>query len=281
VAEGGTDRLSFPEDFDDQFPLGPHEGNSAYFGRDVLRGLITGIDDFIQARQPRWRAFRSVGPVLLGSAGWIDDHELIDKLTELAGASIVVTKQSRAAKNLKWLREVNTRTPGLPMDAFAALRDLALKVDGEPVVLGPYDRIDEIAIPTIRTIGFRKRHRNEIPLPPLMHAKLALLGHLWWHDEDVLGYPADLVFFTSRRLWVSSANFTRGSRHSLEFGYWTEDEALLRGAERFLTTAMRYSEGVDPESDVFEPEFAPVEWDDEAIRAALAEIDWEPDEDDP
>lgn len=29
-----------------EFPVGPDDGNRAYFGRDVLRGLIEGIDDF-------------------------------------------------------------------------------------------------------------------------------------------------------------------------------------------------------------------------------------------
>ena len=33
---------------------------------------------------------------MLASAMWIDDPELIDKLGELSGASVVVTKQSRA-----------------------------------------------------------------------------------------------------------------------------------------------------------------------------------------
>jgi len=44
-------------------------------------------------------------------------------------------------------------------------------------------------------------------------------------------------------------------------------------------SAMRYSETVDPESDVFEPDFAPVEFDDEAFREAVAEM--EPFEDGP
>jgi hypothetical protein len=43
---------------------------------------------------------------------------------------------------------------------------------------------------------------------PLIHAKLALLGELWWHDEDALGHIADVTGFRARRLWVSSVNFT-------------------------------------------------------------------------
>jgi hypothetical protein len=265
-------RRAFPRDFDAEFPVGPHEGNRAFLGRDVLRGLVAGIDEFIRDEQPRWRKARSLGPVLLGSAGWISDRELIDKLGDLAGASIVVSKMPRGARQLERLRAVNERTPGLPARAFYELSQVAPKVDGRPIVVGPYDDPEwEGVVPTIRTIGFRRGGVEDIAGPPLMHAKLALLGHLWWHDEGPLGHVDDIVGFTARRLWISSANFTHGSRASLEFGYWTEDEALVQGAERFLTTALRFSEGLDPESDVFSPDFEPFVFDDEAMRDAWVE----------
>jgi hypothetical protein len=131
-------------------------------------------------------------------------------------------------------------------------------------------------VPTIRTLGYRRR--GKVP-PPIIHAKLAVLGHLWWHDEGPVGVE-DVVGFTPRRLWVSSANFTRSSRRSLEFGYWTEDPALVRGAERFLVGAMRYSEGLDPEADAFEPDLAHVEFDDAAMAEALRDSWDETDDDD-
>jgi hypothetical protein len=277
-----ADRGSFPTTFDDEFPVGSEVGNSAFFGRDVLRGLIAGIDDFIRVEQPRWKQFRSLGPVLLGSAMWINDRELIDKIGELVGASIVVSKQERGARKLDKLRKLNERTPGLPVAAFGALIGLAAKVEGGPVVVGPYDPLDEGTVPTIRTIGYRRvPSQPVVPLPAIMHAKLALLGHLWWHDEGALGHVEDVIGFTPRRLWVSSANFTTSSRSSLEFGFWTEDDRLVQGAERFLTTALRYSEGLDPESDAFEPELVPVVFDDEAFREVLAEMNWDDEDDDP
>jgi hypothetical protein len=110
---------------------------------------------------------------------------------------------------------------------------------------------------------------------PIMHAKLALLGHLRWHDEDAFGNPDDIIWFTPQRLWISSANFTSRSRLSLEFGFWTEDSALVERAEQFLVTAMRFSEGLDPDSDLFEPDLAPVEYDDEAFREIIAEMRWD------
>jgi hypothetical protein len=226
MSEDSTPRHAFPGTFNNELAVGPHEGNNAFFGLDVLRGLVAGIDDFIYQRQPRWAQFRSLGPVLLGSAMWIDDSEpiddseLIDKLGELSGASIVITKLSRSASKLRQLEEleaVNERTPGLPIQAFASLSDLAPKVDGRPTVIGPYDSMHEDDVPSIRTLGYRRRG----PLVPIMHAKMALLGHLWWHDEGPLGHVDDVIGFTPKRLWLSSANFSSSSRRNLEWGFWT------------------------------------------------------------
>lgn len=264
---------SFSDEFDDQFLVGAEPGNNAFFGRDVLRGLVDGIDDFIHLRESRWRQFRSVGPALLGSAMWIDDKDLIGKLGELSAASIVVTKQgrdSRKLQKLQELQEINGRLPGLPIRAFSTLGGMAPKVGGKPVVVGPSDPMDDTVLPTIRTIGYRRR----AALAPIMHAKLALLGNLWWHDEGALGHVEDVLGFAPRRLWVSSANFTGASRRSLEFGYWTEDSALIEGTERFLLKVIRSSESLDPDSDSSDPELAPVEFDDEAMAEALSEMEW-------
>jgi hypothetical protein len=197
-------------------------------------------------------------------------------LAELSGVSIVITKQDRRAskvRKLVTLEEVNERTPGLPIRAFASLGGLAPQVGGSPAIVGPYDKIDQGQIPAIRTLGFRKRD----DLPPIMHAKLALLGHLWWHDEGPRGHPDDVLGFSATRLWVSSANFTQASRRSLEFGYWTEEPALVQGAERFLLKAIRSSEGLDPESDSLDPELAPVDFDDAAFAEVMAEFRWDDD----
>lgn len=210
---------------------------------------------------------------------WIDDPELTKKLGELSGASIVVRKQGREPyklRQLEALHEVNQRTPGLPIRAFPALGGLTPKVDGKAIVVGPYDPMDDGVVPTIRTLGYRKRG----DFPPIMHAKLALLGHLWWHDEGPLGHVEDVVGFTPRRLWVSSANFTSSSRRSLEFGYWTEDPALVKGTERFLVKLIRSSEGLDPDADSFDPELVPVEFDDAAMAEAVAEMGWDELDDD-
>jgi hypothetical protein len=149
-------------------------------------------------------------------------------------------------------------------------------VGGEPIVLGPYDKVDsEQLLPTFRTIGHRKT--NEVN-PPIAHAKLALLGRFWWHDEGPLGHVEDVLGFRAIRLWVSSANFTVASRKSLEFGYWTEDAALLEGARRFLLRLIGASEDFDARSDIPAPQLAEAELDMDAMADAAAELMWDEEE---
>lgn len=175
---------AFSAAFDDEFPVGSQKGNNAFFGRNVLQGLVDGIDDYVQLRQPRWRRYRSIGPALLGSAMWIDDAGLIDKIGELSAACIVVTKQGRKPRDVEKLTQLealNARTPGMPVRAFSSLTELAPKIEGKSAVVGPSSPMQYATVPTIRTLGFRKVGRPT--LPPILHAELALLGHLWWHDE--------------------------------------------------------------------------------------------------
>lgn len=266
--------------FDDEFAVGSQAGNSAFFGTNVLKGLVAGIDDFIEARQDRWRGYRDAMPALLACAPWLDDEELLAKLPDFAAACVVMTKQTRSKgqlKKLNGLQHVNETTPGLPIRPFADLGWLAPKVDGQPLIVGPYGpRTDETVLPTIRSIGYRKTGQRDSP--PLMHAKLVLLGHICWHEGE---FGEEIENFTSRRLWISSANLTASSRRSLEFGYWTEDKALMEGAERFLVRLAAESEGLDPEADLIDPDLVPYEFDDEAMFEAMDEARWDDEESEP
>lgn len=264
----------FPADFDDEFPLGPGEGNRAFFGRDVLRGLVEGIEEFVAGRQPRWEHFRSLGPGLLGSAMWMDDPALLQALESLTRVCIVVRKEQQSHRVIPVLRDMAQRLPGIPTRAFPALSELAPKVDGKPLVVGPYETV-EPEVPSVRSVGFRVAGA----WPPIVHAKLALLGHFWWHDEGPDGHIEDIVSFSAKRLWISSANFTRGSRRSLEFGYWTEEPALLEGAQRFLLRLIAASEPIDAAADALDPELAMVVYDDEAMAEYAAEMGLESGED--
>lgn len=92
-----------------------------------------------------------------------------------------------------------------------------------------------------------------------------------------LGHVEDVIGFTPQRLRVASANLTAASRCSLEFGYWTEDGALLQGAERFLLEAMAASDGLDRDADSADLDLALVDFDDVAMADAIAEMDCDDD----
>jgi hypothetical protein len=264
---------SFSGEFDAEFSL--DSGLNAYVGRDVLRGLTAEIDKALEAAP---QSSRILGPCLIGCAPWMDDPELIERLKQLVSACIVITKQRRTPRDLEKLAEfhqVNVEAPGLPINAFPDLIELAPRVDDRPAVVGPYDRLGEFTLPTIRTIGFRRLDRR---LVPLIHAKLAVLGELWWHDEDPLGHATDVYGFRAHQLWISSANFTKASRQSLEHGFWTDEPALLRGYQDFLLKLVAASEGLDG-ADVPTPQLLPVEYDDDATAEAMAEMAWDEDGD--
>jgi hypothetical protein len=268
------DRLRFPSHFQHEFTFGHRAGNKGYFGVDVLRGLIAGIDEFLEDPEHRWRQYRSMGPALLGCVPWLDDPALLDKIMTLPSACVVVTKQElkkRGSEKFEALKRHAQDGAGFPAEVFAELTHLTSRHDGPPSVLGPYSpRPDDLRIQPIRSFGYRKTGGR---LVPLIHAKMFLLGHLWWHDED--GSPAgvaDVTGFTPKRLWLGSANGTKSSRLSLEFGVWLEDPELLAAAQRFIVQLMRSSEGIDPDDDLFEPEFVNVEYDDEAFAEALHDL---------
>ena len=77
--------------------------------------------------------------------------------------------------------------------------------------------------PLVELNGFRRLG----DLPPIIHVKMALLGCLG-RPEDGSPFASGVSAFERVRLWVSSENFTASSRRNLEFGYWTEDTALLQ-----------------------------------------------------
>lgn len=119
---------------------------------------------------------------------------------------MVITRQGHDNEKLKRLADLNKRTPGMPVDAFSSLTDLAPSYNGKPAIVGPSTPPYRAPIPTFRALGFRRGRSYKFP--PILHAKLALIGQLWWHDEDELGGVADVIGFEAIRLWVSSANFT-------------------------------------------------------------------------
>lgn len=279
----------FPTDFNFEIAFGSDSGNRAHFGADVLKGLVAGIDEHLRSFESTYR-FRTLGPALLGAFMWLDDDELIQRIASFPAACVVVRKQpdrpgTRRAERQRVfakLQELAQRSPGFPAYVFSELTGLAYRVEGNPLVVDPGTPIEDLkpAIPAVRSIGIRQIDRR---LVPILHTKMVLLGHLWWHDEGLSGYPEDVIGFTSERLWLGSANATRSSRSNLEFGVWLDDLDLRNGAQRFLAQVMAHSESIDPDGDLFEPDLVEFEYDNAAFAEYLAEFGGDPldDEDEP
>lgn len=270
---------AFPPAFD-QVLHDPPAAGKAFFGRDVLRGLIEGIQRE-QAKQRSQRSERWWGTGVVGCAMWMDDPELLKVLSSCESTCVVVTKQARdrrAEQKYSRLRGFNADGQGLAQKAFPELADLEVVVDGKPAVVGPYDPAPDGSVGPIRELGFRKVD-NE--LVPIVHAKIALLGQMRWTDDHPSGHLVDQLYFAPTRLWIGSANFTASSRRSLEMGMWTDDPELLAAARQFLLTLVAWSEPLQTGSDHLSPELAPVEYDDAAFYEALRDHRWDDDPEDP
>lgn len=181
----------------------------------------------------------------------------------------MITKQPRdqrqQARTGK-LKPVLERCPGFPVSALPKLRGLALRENGQAPVTGPFSPVPAPWLPALRTVGYRKTGDR---LVPILHAKMLLLGELWWHDEDDFG-PADVTGFRPQRLWLGSANGTASSRANLEFGTWHTDPVLLGEAARFLGGLLCHSEDLDPDLHDLEPDLVEPDYDDAAFAEALA-----------
>jgi hypothetical protein len=260
-------------------PVGDLDGDRAFFGRDVLQGLIDGIAEFTAGEQQRWQRPRRglVGPALLGCTPWLTDRKLLGVIEGLpGGACIVISKPpitERDRRHLDELRAFNERAIGFAKRALSELATDEPTTGGKPAIVGPYDQVDtDFVFEPIRTAWWRQTGRSSLP-----HAKLALLGHRWWGYDD---FDQEVDVFTPVRLWLSSANFTAGSRRNLEFGVWTEDPKLVAAARRYIVGLVGLSEPLGSTADHPEPELAPVAYDDAAFADYLAEVGWFDDEED-
>ena len=233
------DRPSFGLELDQRLR---HSAGEALFGLDVLAGLVDGI----AATQQQQTVAGDYGVGVLGCAMAMDDPELIALLREINSACIVITKQEHRRRTKPAWEKLNqlAREQGIAQAAFPELVELAAHVDGRPQIIGPTWRPGS-DVAAVREVGFRRVGDR---LVPIVHAKLVLLGRMWWNDDHPSGHSLETIGFRPERLRIGSANFTKSSRSNLEVGLWTDDHDLIGAARRFLLEliACRSRSGASP-----------------------------------
>jgi hypothetical protein len=110
TSSGGSEPgPSFPWGLDASFRFGPDDRFSGYFGRNVLRGLITGIDEF-HAAKARERRFRVLGSALLSLARKIGSSwDGAYALAGLGRCALAAGRTSDAEASLRQAQEIFRR----------------------------------------------------------------------------------------------------------------------------------------------------------------------------
>ena len=223
-----------------------------FSGRNVLAGLISGIDDFRNAeRRPD---FRSLGPAMLGAFAWLDDPEFLERMKEFPHACVVIGNQPRDKRRqprLGTLKPVLKRGPGFPAEALPGLEFLIPPEHRHPPVIGPRSPAARRRLSALRTVGYRTTADGQVPV---LHAKMVLLGELRWHAEDE-SVTAEVLRFHPQRLWLGSANATVSSRSCQEDGFWIDDPAQLDAAAGCSTELLRHSEQLESDTHPLRREF--------------------------
>jgi hypothetical protein len=167
-----------------------------------------------------------------------------------------------------------------PNEAIWELRDLMPAVDGSPpLTIGPSTPKDATAyeIDPVRVAGWRKRKDEQKPIP---HTKLLVLGEVGVEKfgPDFGPNYYEECRFTPQRVWFGSANWTEAARYHLEIGFVCDDPLLAKHATSFVAEMIAFSEPVDSACVAPEPNLVQVDYDDEAMARAAAEMDFDPDE---
>lgn len=273
---------SFPAGFDFEMTSSSGGVGPAYVGSDVLRGLIDGMASYRSGFEHR-KTSRCLGPAALGAFMSVDDVKLIHAVAQFPAACVAVSKQAKSTKGknqhkkatFEKMRGIADTATGFPAAACWELADLGPR-ENNAAVLGPHSHLPGVHIPAFRSLGWRKTDSH---LRPVLHTKMVLVGYLWFSDEGALGHVEDVIGFRAEKLWLSSANGTRSSRRSLEFGVWLTQDELLQGAtlSRRGHSPLRRRR---PRQRCARTRFLPFKFDDLAMAEAAAESQPEDDSDD-
>jgi hypothetical protein len=235
---------------------GPDHRWQVWFAGGVIDGLLQVLDEHIACAQRRSRC-----PAVIGCSPWLKGEAVVDRLLKTA-CCVVIDKGAAVPPD-----RLARADCGFP-NVLPGLRNrYPADADGGPLVIGPSTPKWEHTIGPIRLTGWRGPGGK-----PLAHAKLLVLGELFWPniDRDDEWYDEETVF-EATSLWWGSANLTDRPGDHLEVGFWCDDPELLRSAVGFMDVLLAFSEPADSSCAGPEPNLLRVEWDDDAMWEAVAD----------
>jgi hypothetical protein len=235
---------------------GPHRRWRVWFAGGVIDGLVQVLDHHIASVQRRSRF-----PAVIGCSPWLTSDAVVDCLLKTA---CCVVMDKNAVQVPARLAQADCGFPNV----LPGLRHRYRKdADGGPLGIDPHVPKWEHQLGPVRVTGGRGPTAGK----RLAHAKLFLLGELFWADDNPdYGMHVEETFFEATSLWWGSANLT-GPSANLEVGFWCDDPELLRWAVGFMDDLLAFSEPADSQCAGPEPNLLPVEWDEAAMREYAAE----------
>jgi hypothetical protein len=267
-------------------PLGSHEyfsqwatsrawqGGTVAFGSAVIDDFVTGINEF--ARIPRKNTDRHwVESAAIGCVPRMNTAREVGALASRQNCCIVIAKTTKDMRAARALQDVGRPIGVQYLPNFDEVGMIG--PDGQPPIIGPYGMNREPLEPLgpVRLAGWRGAKNL-----PLLHAKLLVLGDATGYDNDD-DPPWGLIYnFKPTRAWIGSANWTKGSENSLEFGIWVDEPSLVSHVLTFVLDVLRFSEPLDTPHDVPTPQLAEGTWDHEAMMEAMRDMRWSREEDD-
>lgn len=245
---------------------GPEGRWRAWFAGDVIKGLVTVLDEHISAVQSKYPDSNSpIKPAAIGCVPWLTNPEVVDRLLNLSACCIVIDK-GRFQVPSKLLRRADLGFPNV----LPGLRDRMPAVDGTPLLVGPSTprEATEYALGPVRVAGYRRKRKT-----PLVHAKLLVLGEIILGEIGPEEGPTmEESWFEPRSVWWGSANWTKRAPTHLEVGFWSDDPALVEVAADFMGDLLAFSEPAEAVTESPESNLVPIEYDEEAMREAAQEL---------
>jgi hypothetical protein len=240
------------------------------FGSGVLADFIQGLRDLPAVVASGIPRKAEPYPVVLGCVPWLTSSEVVDALIEIGSCCVVVDKSSERSE----IERLTADGGGVLQRLLPNLEFWGPATEGGPPTIDPNSAVEfhERELEPVRMFGWRKIGNRQVPI---LHAKLAVccVAYTW---EGEMGGWDDLL--SPLRVWMGSANWTRGSLRHLEFGAWTHDQALAKAALEFVTDVIRSSEPFDSTAVPPTPELVEGRWDNDAFAELAAEMQ-EADED--